>query len=150
MTSNDKAYKYAEKCLYEYNKNLAALETLRQELQIERSNIDVHAQSYEQNVRSTGTISNPVWLRLMRIDKLEGRIRQLEHYTEPVTRLIADLKAPYVREGSPKAILYSLMELYYFGQNNIATIMSELHISRPSMFRHKENLVRTLMGYMGC
>ncbi|MBR1603693.1 MAG: hypothetical protein IJ667_09665, partial [Synergistaceae bacterium] len=148
--NNVDMFKYAEKCLYEYKRNLAALEILRQELQSERNSTDVHGQNYKDALSFTGTPSNPVLNRLVRIEKLEERIRQLEHYTEPVTRLIADLKAPYVREGSQKAELHSIMELYYFGQNSVAIILSELHISRQSMFRHRRTLVKTLMGYMGC
>ena len=110
----------------------------------------VQAQTYDAPLNFTGNPSNPVQSRIIRIERLEERIKQLERYTQPVTQLISDLNAPYVREGSPKAELYSLMELYYFGQNSTAIILAELHISRQSLFNRRRELVKMLMGYMGC
>ena len=53
--NNVDMFKYAEKCLYEYKRNLAALEILRQELQSERSSTDVHGQNYKDALSFTGT-----------------------------------------------------------------------------------------------
>ncbi len=143
-------FKYAEKCLYEYKRNIACLEILREDLRTENNATDVQAQTYDAPLNFTGNPSNPVQSRIIRIERLEERIKQLERYTQPVTQLISDLNAPYVREGSPKAELYSLMELYYFGQNSTAIILAELHISRQSLFNRRRELVKMLMGYMGC
>ena len=147
--SNVDMFKYAEKCLYEYKRNLAALEILRQELQSERSSTDVHGQNYKDALSFTGTPSNPVLSRLLKIERIECRIKLLTQYTEPVTRLIADLKAPYVLEGSAKAELYTLMELYYFGQNGVGVISDELHMSRQTMYNRRRELIKMLMSYMG-
>ena len=143
-------FKYAEKCLYEYKRNIACLEILREDLRTEKNATDVQAQTYDTPSNFTGDPSNPVQSRIIRIERLEERIKQLERYTQPVTQLISDLNASYVREGSPKAELYALMELYYFGQNSTAIILAELHISRQSLFNRRRELVKMLMGYMGC
>ena len=146
----DEYYRYAEKCLYDYRRNVACLEILRDDLRVEKAGTDVHAQSYQSVLDFGGDPSNPVQARMMRIEKLEERIRILERLTRPITRLIQDLTAPYVREGSVKAEMYSLMELYYFGQNTVEIVLSELHIGKHGMYNLRRDLVKLLMRYMGC
>lgn len=148
--TGDEYYRYTEKCLYDYRRNLACLEILREDLRVEKAGTDVHAQSYQCVLDFGGEPSNPVQARMMRIEKLEERIRLLERETLPVTRLIQDLTAPYVHEGSVKAEMYSLMELYYFGQNTVEIVSSELHIGKHGMYNMRRELVKLLMGYMGC
>ena len=142
-------YRYTEKCLYDYHRNLACLEILREDLRVERAGTDVHAQSYQNTLDFSGNPSDPVEARMMRIEKLEERIRFLERLTQPLTRLIEDLTAPYIHEGSVKAEMYSLMELYYFGQNSITEVMCKLNLSRKSMYIKRQELVKMAMGYMG-
>lgn len=143
-------FKYAEKCLYDYPRNMACLEVLRGDLQLEHSGSDVHAQNYQAPLTFSGLPTNPIEARQMRIERLEERIRQLERCTKPISRLIEDLKAPYVHEGSEKAELLPLIELYYFGVNSSTYIMSELHIGRQSLYNRRRMLVKMLMRYMGC
>lgn len=142
-------YRYAEKCLYDYPKNLACLEVLREDLRVEKAGIDVHAQNYQYTLDFTGDPSDPVHERMVRIETIEEKIRILERFTQPITRLIQDLTASYIREGSAKAEMYSLMEMYYFGQNSITEVMSELHMSRRNMYYRRQELVKMAMGYMG-
>ena len=108
-----------------------------------------NGQRHNNALTFTGDPSDPVQTRMMRIEKLEERIRLLERFTQPVTRLVEDLTAPYVHEGSAKAEMYSLMELYYFGQNSIASVMEALHISRKNVYNRRRELVNMAMGYMG-
>ena len=142
-------FKFTEKCLYDYKMNMAGLEILRSDLQLERSGSDVHAQNYQAIYSSGGTPSKPVETRMQRIEHLEEQIRRLERQVEPITRLMEDLKASYVHEGSMKADLLPLMELFYFGQNTLPFVLSELHISKPILYKRRCALVRMLMGYMG-
>ena len=127
-------FRYAERCLYEYKRNMAGLEILRDDLRTIQAGTDVRAQNYQNSLDFTGDPSDPVQTRMMRIEKLEERIRLLERFTQPVTRLVEDLTAPYVHEGSAKAEMYALMELYYFGQNSITSVMTELHMSRRNVY----------------
>ena len=143
-------FKYAEKCLYEYPRNLACLEVLRGDLQLEHSGSDVHAQNYQAQFICKGLSTNPIEARQMRIERLDERIRQLERCTQPISRLIDDLKAPYVHEGSVKAELLPVIELHYFGENSLTYIMRELHIGRQSLYNRRRMLVKMLMRYMGC
>ena len=99
-------FRYAERCLYEYKRNMAGLEILRDDLRTIQAGTDVHAQNYQNALDFTGNPSDPVQTRMMRIEKLEERIRLLERFTQPVTRLVEDLTAPYVHEGSAKAEMY--------------------------------------------
>ena len=142
-------FRYAERCLYEYKRNMAGLEILRDDLRTIQAGTDVHAQNYQNALDFTGDPSDPVQTRMMRIEKLEERIRLLERFTQPVTRLVEDLTAPYVLDDSKKAEMYSLMELYYFGQNSIASVMEALHISRKNVYNRRRELVNMAMGYMG-
>ena len=147
--NGEEYYRYAEKCLYDYKKNLACLEILREDLRVAKADIDVHAQNYQYTLDFTGDPSDPVHGRMMRIENIEERIRILERFTQPVTRLIQDLTAPYIHEGSEKAEMYSLMELYYFGQNSITVVMSKLNMSRTMLYFRRQKLVKMAMGYMG-
>ena len=142
-------FRYAERCLYEYKRNMAGLEILRDDLRTIQAGTDVRAQNYQNSLDFTGDPSDPVQTRMMRIEKLEERIRLLERFTQPVTRLVEDLTAPYVHEGSAKAEMYALMELYYFGQNSITSVMTELHMSRRNVYNRRQELVKMAMGYMG-
>ena len=143
-------FKYAEKCLYDYPRNMACLEVLRVDLQLEHSGSDVHAQNYQAQFICKGLSTNPIEARQMRIERLDERIRQLERCTQPISRLIDDLKAPYVHEGSVKAELLPVIELHYFGENSLTYIMRELHIGRQSLHNRRRMLVKMLMRYMGC
>ena len=77
MNQND-SYRHAEKCLYEYKRNVAGLKVLREDLRVTQAGLDVHAQNYQYTLEFTGEVSNPVHTRLVKIENLEARIRYLE------------------------------------------------------------------------
>ena len=148
-TKERDVFRYVEKCLYEYKRNIACLKILKDDLRVEQAGCDVHVQNYQYTGTPTGEPSNPVESRLIKIEKLEERIRILERCTQPISRLIEDLTAPYVHDGSAKAEMYAIMELYYFGQNSLSAILVELHMSRKCAYTRRQELVKMAMGYMG-
>lgn len=77
-------FRYAEKCLYEYKRNIAALNVLREDLRVERAGTDVHVQNYQFSFGFNSEPSNPVEARLIKIESLERRIQQLSDRSEPL------------------------------------------------------------------
>jgi len=146
---NDKnKFRYAEKCLYEYKRNIAALDVLRDDLKIERASTDVHAQSYQLSFGFNSEPSNPPESRLIKIENLESKIKLLERRTKPITQLMADLNAPENLKGSDNKLLLDILKLLYFGKNTINAIMNELYISRRTFARKRRDLVLLAADYL--
>ena len=141
-------FRYAEKCLYEYKRNIAALDVLREDLRVEKVGTDVHAQSYQLNFGFCGEPSNPVESRLIKIENLENKIRILERYTKPVTQLMTDLNAPENLIGSENKLLLDILKLLYFGKNTVEAILDELHIARRTFTRKRRDLVLLTADYL--
>ena len=141
-------FRYVEKCLYEYKRNIVALGVLHEDLRVEQAGTDVHAQNYQFTFSFGGEPSNPVQARLIKIESIESRIQQLERVTKPITKLINDLDAPENLEGSNNKIIFEILKLMYFGKNTSDAIIDELHISRRSFLRLRQDLVYMAMGYL--
>ena len=148
MKQKDK-FRYAEKCLYEYKRNLACLEVLREDLRVERAGTDVHAQNYQLMFNFTGEPSNPVQARLLKIETLEERIRKLERWTKPITLLMNDLNSPDSLDSSHNKELYEVLRLMYLGKNQPDVIIDELRIARRTLARRRRELVLTAINYLG-
>ena len=147
MKEKDK-FRYAEKCLYGYKRNMACLKVLREDLRVEEAGTDVHAQNYQYTFGFTGEPSNPVEARQIKIENIQERIRMLERCTNPITALIADLTSPNVLNGSNNAAMMDIMRLLYFGGNTPDVIIDELNIARRTFFRIRRSLVYTTIGYL--
>lgn len=147
MNQND-SYRHAEKCLYEYKRNVAGLKVLREDLRVTQAGLDVHAQNYQYTLEFTGEVSNPVHTRLVKIENLEARIRYLERYTKPITQLIEDLTAPEVLEYSENKGLMDILKLLYFGKNPPEIVMDELKIARRTFYKRRRELVNMTISYL--
>lgn len=147
MKEKDK-FRYAEKCLYDYKRNMACLKVLRDDLRVEEAGTDVHAQNYQYSFGFTGEPSNPVESRQIKIDNLHERIRTLERYTEPITMLIGDLTSSNVLNGSNNEALMDILQLMYFGGNTPEAIMEELKISRRTFYSRRRSLVSVTIVYL--
>lgn len=132
-------FRYAEKCLYEYQQNMSGLEVLREDLKKERAGTDVHAQNYEVMPGATGQPSNPVQSRVMRIEHIEGQIKQLERWTKPVTQMIENLK---------NEVLNKILEQMYFNRMERGLIISELKVSRRTFYYKRRELVYIAISYL--
>ncbi len=147
MKEKDK-FRYAEKCLYGYKRNMACLKVLQDDLRVEEAGSDVHAQNYQYTFGFTGEPSNPVEARQIKIENIQGRIRMLERCTKPITSLIEDLTSPNVLNGSNNAAMMDVMRLLYFGGNTPDVIIDELKIARRTFFRIRHALVCTTIVYL--
>ena len=142
-------FRYAEKWLYGYTKNLACLDTLRGDLQIYRAGSDVHAQNYGNPLGFSGEPSSPVHAYVVSMETLEERIKYLERWTAPITRLINDLNGTYSLTGSKNTDLLQILKLMYIGENPPKQIKDELKISDRTFTRRRRDLVKVAIGYLG-
>ena len=142
-------FRYAEKWLYGYKKNIACLEILRGDLQIKESGSDVHAQNYQSQFGVSGEPSSPVHSYLVSIETLRERIRYLERWTIPITKLIADLNSPYTLTGSRNVDLLQVLNFMYFGENPPKEVMNKLKIPDRTFTRRRRELVRVAIDYLG-
>ena len=141
-------FRYAEKCLYEYKRNMAGLKVLREDLRIAEISTDVQAQNYQHTFEQTGEPSNPVESREIKIEKIRERIQILERYTKPITELISDLTSPNVLNGSSNEAMMDILRLVYFGGNTPDMVIEELNISRSTFFTRRRLLVYVTIGYL--
>ena len=146
--SEQNKYRYAEKCLYEYKRNLAGLKVLREDLRVLQAGTDVHAQSYQLTFGFSGTVSDPVHARIVKIEGIEERIRKLERITRPITQLVEDITAPEVLEYSNSKGLMEILRLVYFGRNPAEAVMEELKISRKMYYARRRELVNMTISYL--
>ena len=140
-------FRYAEKCLYDYKRNLAGLEILREELRVVKAS-DVHAQNYQFVFGFGGQPSNPEETKLMKIESIEHKIQSLERITIPITKMISDLNAPENLRGSNHEILLNVLKLMYFGSNTPNVIMEELKISDRTFSRKRREIVFLAINYL--
>ena len=144
MKEKDK-FRYAERCLYGYMKNMACLKILREDLKIQRAGNDVHAQNYERTLDFTGEPSSPVHSYVVGIETLESRIQLLERRTKPITKLMEYLNG----DNPKKADMKQILELMYFRGNQPKQVMTELKVSRRTFARRRNMLVRLIIDYLG-
>jgi len=142
-------FRFAERCLYEFHENAARLDILREDLKVLDSTTSAAVPKYDPLSIHGGGPSDNVSARLERIEKLEEDIKRLDRRVSPIQRLIDDLGAPYVLDDSPKAEMFKILELYYFGNNVWTTVARELHMAKRTFFRKREDLVRLAIRYMG-
>ena len=147
MRERDK-FRYAERCLYDYKRNVAGLKVLREDLRVMRVGLDVQAQNYQYKLEFTGTVSDPVQARLLKIETIEERIRMLERYTLPIGQLIEDITAPEVLEYSENKSLMGILRLMYFGKNPPDAVMEELKLGRRTFYRQRRELVNMTASYL--
>ena len=148
MTEREK-FRYAEKCLYGYKRNMACLDILRQDLKLERAGNDVHAQNYQLTFGFSGEPSSPVQKYVEKLETLERRIKYLERWTVPISRLLKDLNSSYSLTGSKNADLLQIVKLMYMGETQAKRVKIELKLSERTFTRRRRELVRLAIGYLG-
>ena len=148
MTEREYPFRFVERCLYEYHENVARLAALRERLATLYSTSTAGVQGWDSNGHSSSP-SDPVATRELRIISLEDEISKLLQRTAPITRLMADLSAPYVLEGSPKFELAQVARMYYFGGNDKGKVLEKLCMSRRTLYRRRVELVHMAISYLG-
>ena len=140
-----------EECLRNYPANFTRIDVLQKDLQVLRARGDVQAQNYVRiyNSDSKTTHSDPVFDFVKQIERLEKEIGRLKRITEPLTKMIQDLKTPYASEQSLNSDFLKILGLYYFGRNPVANILDETQWSRAGFFRKKKQLQSLARSYLG-
>ncbi len=144
-TKNNYFYKFTEKCLYEFVTNCAKLEKLQYDFELLKLSGDVQAQKYEQSF-SHGSVSDPVFARLVKLENAEREIKKLERLVNPVKNLVSYFEYYPSRKNF---ILLKILELYYFGGYTVEAVLQDIHFSRSCFFEQKKILVRKAMSYFG-
>ena len=140
-----------EECLRNYPANLTRIEVLRKDLQVLRARGDVQAQNYVKiyNSGSRTTHSDPVFDFVRQIEKLEHEIERLKRITDPLTKMIQDLKTPYASNQSLNSDFIKILGLDYFGRNPVVNILDVTGWSRAGFFRKKKQLQELARSYLG-
>ena len=142
---------YVDECLHNYPANLTRIEVLKKDLQVLRARGDVTAQNYLRiyNNDSKTTPSNPVVAHVEKIQRMEEEIERLKRVTDPITKMIQDLKTPYALDNSLNSDMIKILGLTYFGRNPVATILEATGWSRAGFFRKKKQLTDLARSYLG-
>ena len=152
MTDKE-ALQLTEQCLYDYPANLTRIEVLRKDLLVLRAGSDVKAQNYlrvlnDDDVKK-GSMSDPVFNFVTKIEKLEEEIERLRRITEPISNMIRDLKTPYATDASLNSDFIKILGLDYFARNPVAVILDSTKWSRAGFFRKKKQLILLAKKYLG-
>ena len=142
---------YIDECLEDYPSNLTRIEVLNRDLSELRASSDVHAQNYLviRNKDSKIRHSDPVVSYVLKIERLEEEIKRLQRITEPISKMIQDLKTPYASEDSLNNDYIKILGLYYFGRNPVQIILDITQWSRAAFFRKKKQLALLAKNYLG-
>ena len=147
------AAKRVEAALYGYKENRARLDTLRLELAELKPGASVNAQQYDITSRSGGGVSDPVADSLERYEaqkaRLEGEITRLERWTAPVDRLLTDMSAEWVLEGSKLHGLKKILEMWYFSGLSWVEVAAEFNLSKRAVYHRRGELLAKAAGYLG-
>ena len=124
---------------------------MKKELQILRMRGDVQAQNYVRiyNNDSKTRHSDPVPTYVESIQRIEKEIERLTQITDPITKMIEDLRNPYSPDSSLNSDFLEIMGLGYFGRNNVANILDATGLSRAAYFRKKKQLAELARSYFG-
>lgn len=138
-------YQFAEKCLYDYQENLARLELLKDDLE-RLSSLTVT--NYNAQGRG-GVPGDPVWKYVQKKLDIEDGIAGLERKTAPITRMVSDLEAPWVLEGSPKMEMAKVLRMCYFGKTPREQAASNLNMAERTLRARKREVVKMAIYYLG-
>ena len=144
-------FRVAERCLYDYKKNLARLDVLRGDLRLLKLLPSVKVQNFNlaDIVLSAGGHSDPVVARLLRLEQLENETAWLERRTKPITRLIENLKRSRPAEGTLKADFLLILRKLYFEEKTPEDVAKLMRVGRSVFYERKQKLVRIACQYLG-
>ena len=150
-TATTATVEFVNECLQDYPANLTRMNVLKKDLETLRSQTDVKAQNYVRVYQGDRdrTPGDPVSEYVQKIEKLEKEIDTLRRITEPITRMIQDLKSPYALEVSLNSDFIKILGLHYFGRNPLPIILNTTGWSRASFFRKKKQLIKLAKSYLG-
>lgn len=142
-----KKFRYTEKLLYDYRRNVARLDVLREDLRVKRITGDIHGQRYDRPVDGVHAVSDPVFAYIEQLERIEEQIKMLERKTAPITRLLTEMRDTGERSKSYEQL--KIFELYYVSEYTVQDVIDELNLSRTAFFRRKNALVYKAQDYLG-
>ena len=134
-------FRFAEKCLYDYKKNLARLNVLCEDLRVLQCSSEVKVQVYDRIFAPNNSPSDPVFNHLIKIENIEEEIKKIKRLTDPIKKMIEDFSSSEVLENSHQNRLLKILRYVYFGNNSWHDVTQEMHIGKSLFFQYKKELV---------
>ena len=129
------SFKFAERCLYEYQHNRARMWRIKNTLEALNRGSSVHAQTWGAGI-GKGRPGDPVAERALRIIGLEREAARLRGWVEPVSRLLADWDG---------GVMGDFVQLWYFEKMSRDKVAKALKMSRSAVFRLRQKVVGLAM-----
>ena len=142
-----KPFKFAESCMFQYLRNTARIESLRDDLKMVDMQSSIKSPIYDEYHPTVGYIDN-IPVRIMKIDMLEGMIAGLERWTKPITRLLNDLDSPY-NISPERQDLGGILRIRYIYGNTWEKSLEYLKMPKVRFLERRRQLVEMAIGYMG-
>lgn len=147
--SKKNLFKYAEKCLYDYVKNTARLDVIKEDLRVMRITGDVHAQQYDGVNSQSGEHSDPVFGHVAKIERKEEQIQKLERITQPITNMVKILKDSAEKGSVQNKELLDILQLRYFDKLPNDVIQDELKLTHSTFYNRRYSLVYMAVSFLG-
>ena len=139
-------YRYAEKCLRRYPRNVILTAVLSEKIAVLKSSSDIHVQDYGGRVNSSAGYADPVNSYVHRLLDLERRLSVIERSTLPITRLQEDLLSS--SETMSRHYLRILQD-FYFGGHTVSWMLGQTRWSRSTFYSRRFSVVRLAAEYLG-
>ena len=142
----DDEYRYAEKVLYSYKRNVETSERMSEELRRLRASGDVHGQSYEQIARCGS--GDPVARHVDEIMRLEARLKSILRRIKAVDEMRKDLREGNVITITKPKNLLLILDGYYIPCLTVNEFLSINCWSRSIFYIRRRELVMITGEYL--
>lgn len=142
----DDEYRYAEKVLYSYRRNVETSERLSEELRMLRASGDVYGQSYGQI--ATGGSGDPVARHVDEILMLEARLKRILRRVKAVDEMRKDLREGNVITITSGKNLLLILDGYYIPCLTVNEFLTAFCWSRSIFYVRRRELVMIAGEYL--
>ena len=142
----DDEYRYAEKVLYSYRRNVETSERLSEELRRLWASGDVHGQSYGQI--ATGGIGDPVARHVDEILRVEARLKRILRRVKAVDEMRKDLREGNVITITSGRNLLLILDGYYIPCLTVNEFLTAFCWSRSIFYVRRRELVMIAGEYL--
>ena len=138
--TNEEYYRYTEKVLHSYKRNVGTSEKLAEELDMLREVGDIQGQSYG-NAVNMSAVSDPVLAYVIKVESIEKKLKRIKRRVKAVDRLREDLReCKVITIASPRNLLRILTE-YYIEGLTVNEFLSIHNWIRSTFYVRKRELV---------
>ena len=142
----DDEYRYAEKVLYSYRRNVETCARMSEELRMLRASGDVHGQGYGQIAR--GGSVDPVARHVDEILRVEARLKRILRRVKAVDEMRKDLREGNVITITSGRNLLLIMEEYYIAGITASEFLRVYSWSRSVFYVRRRELVMIVGEYL--